>query len=162
MARSSTSFKPGQSGNPNGRPKKSRALTEILEKAGNATIEDADGKRRGGKRIVARLVWEGISTGEVSFPGGKRLKLSPADWFDLLKWVYAQVDGPPKHLVDVTTNDESLNAGSANYTAEQQIRAITTLYDAIRAGMLDGDSGGQDAMDATERPAVGGDPESSG
>jgi len=152
----------GQSGNPNGRPPKGRALTDILEKAGNSALEDADGKRRSGKRIAARLVWEGITTGEVSFPGGKKIKLSPADWFDLLKWIYAQVDGPPKHLVDVTTNDESLNVGSANYTAEQQIRAVTTLYDAIRAGMLGGDSSGSDAVDATERAAVGGAPESSG
>ena len=155
-------WKKGQSGNPRGRPPKGRALTEILEKAGGSTLEDFDGKRRSGKRIAARLVWEGLSTGALTFPGGKKLILSPEAWFDVLKWVYAQVDGPPKHLVDVTTNDESLNAGSANYTAEQQIRAVTTLYDAIRAGMLDGDSSGANAMDTTERATVGGAPESSG
>ena len=31
-------FKPGQSGNPNGRPPKSRALTALLEKAGGRKI----------------------------------------------------------------------------------------------------------------------------
>jgi hypothetical protein len=38
MAKSSTSFKKGQSGNPSGAPPKNRALTQILEAAGDNKI----------------------------------------------------------------------------------------------------------------------------
>ena len=160
MARPGT-WEKGQSGNPNGRPPKGRALTEILECAGSATLEDADGKKRSGKRIAARLVWEGVSTGAVTFPGGKVLKLSPTDWFDLLKWVYAQVDGPPKQLMDVTTNDESLN-DVRSYTDEQRVRGLMSLFDAVRAGVVANGLGGPGAVDADEHSAVVGVSESGG
>lgn len=87
-------FKPGQSGNPKGRPKKDRALTAILERAGSRTVE-IDGKAVSGRQLMARQVWEGITTGEVTFPGGKKLQLSPQDWKDFVKWAYSHIDGPP-------------------------------------------------------------------
>ena len=98
----------GQSGNPNGRPPKHRALTEILEKQGSRTVEDIDGKNRNGKRIVARLLWEGVTTGIVSFPGGRVLKLGSVDWKDIVKFLYSQIDGPPKSELDVTSGGESI------------------------------------------------------
>jgi len=96
------SWKPGQSGNPNGRPKKQRALTEILQKRGSKTLEDADGKRRAGKRIVARLLWEGATAGIVTFPGGRILQLGSVDWKDIVKFLYAQIDGPPKAQLELS------------------------------------------------------------
>jgi len=101
----------GQSGNPNGRPKKKRALTRILESAGCKTLEDTDGKRRSGKRIAARLAWEGVTTGEVKLPSGTTLVLSPSDWLSLYKWIYAQVDGPPKieSAIDVTSGGDAFS-----------------------------------------------------
>ena len=89
-------FKKGQSGNPSGRPPKSRALTDLLEAAGNATIEGADGKRKARKRIVASLAWELLTTGKAELPNGDTLKLAPQDWVGLYKWIYAHIDGPPK------------------------------------------------------------------
>lgn len=54
------------------------------------------------------MAWEGLTTGIVTFPDGKRLELSPGDWKDLLKWIYAHVDGPPKAELDVTSAGEQL------------------------------------------------------
>ena len=95
----------GISGNPRGRPKKERALTSILERGGSAMIE-IDGERISGRRLMARQVWEGITTGEVSFPGNKKLTLSPQDWKDFVKWAYAHIDGPPVTQVSLETEGE--------------------------------------------------------
>ena len=93
--------------NRNGRPKKDRALTAILERAGSKTVE-MDGKSVSGRRLMALQVWEGITTGEVSFPNGKKLQLSPQDWKDFVKWAYAHIDGPPKSEVDITTAGQAI------------------------------------------------------
>ena len=99
-------WKAGQSGNPNGRPLKNRALTEILQKAGSKTVLDCDGKRRSGKRVLTRLVWEIALQSETTLPNGNVLKASPSDWFGIVKWIYAQIDGPPKSELDVTSDGE--------------------------------------------------------
>lgn len=96
----------GQSGNPKGRPVKKRALTLILEKAGSKTVLDVDGKRRNQKRVVARMLWEIASTGTCKYPDGKGgiRQLQPqnmSEWFDIVKWIYAHVDGPPPKQVDL-------------------------------------------------------------
>lgn len=96
------SWKPGQSGNPKGRPKKSRALTEILARGGSKTIEDADGKRRSGKRIVARLLWQAATTGVVQFPDTKETMTIPlSDWLGIIKFLYTHIDGPPDQALGV-------------------------------------------------------------
>jgi hypothetical protein len=97
----------GKSGNPNGRPKKDRALTAILEREGGKTLE-IDGKSISGRRLMARQVWEGITTGSVSFPGGKKLQLSPQDWKDFVKWAYSHIDGPPRTEVDLTSGGDKI------------------------------------------------------
>lgn len=104
----SSRWKPGQSGNPAGRPPKSRALTEILERAGSRSVEMPDGKRVSGKQLVARLAWDLATTGQAEFPGGKQLVIEPVDWLALVKWLYSHIDGPPKAEVDVTSGGEKL------------------------------------------------------
>lgn len=92
----------GKSNNPKGRPPKSRALTEVLEKAGSKTVE-VDGKKVSGKRLVASMAWELVATGRVRLSDGRELVADLKDWFEVVKWIYAQVDGPPKGEVDLTS-----------------------------------------------------------
>ena len=104
-----TKWKKGQSGNPNGRPPKHRALTEILEKAGSKTIP-VEGKNTkvARKRVVAELAWQLVTEGQAIMPDGKKLVLDPKDWINTVKWIYQHIDGPPKAELDVTTGGEPL------------------------------------------------------
>jgi hypothetical protein len=93
-------FQKGIVTNPKGRPPKERALTAILERAGAKSVE-VDGKAVSGKQLVARMVWEGVASRVVSFPDGALMTLDADQWLILVKWVYAQIDGPPKQQMEV-------------------------------------------------------------
>jgi len=101
-------WQPGQSGNPAGRPPKSRALTAILEAAGSKTVK-AGGKSVAGKRLLARMLWEIATTGQTVMPDGKTLLLDPGDWVGLVKWIYSHIDGPPRAELDVTSGGEPMH-----------------------------------------------------
>ncbi len=104
-------WEPGTSGNPHGRPPKSRALTDLLEKAGNRTIEDVDQKKRAYKRVLARMLWEFVSTGQATLPCGEIIKAEDAgDWMAAVKFLYAQIDGPPPKEIDFQ-GDMTLHGG---------------------------------------------------
>lgn len=100
-------WQPGESGNPAGRPVKNRALTEILTKAGARTI-DAQGKRIARKRWMAEKVWEAVTMGRVVMPDGEVLVLGAAQWTDMVKWLYVQIDGPAKQDLDITSEDQPI------------------------------------------------------
>ncbi len=98
-------FRQGQSGNPKGRPPKSRALTQILERAG-AKKDQTTGIPR--KRLLADMVWQLLTTGRVELPGGEVLEATPKDWLEATKFLYSHIDGPPKAELDVTSGGEKL------------------------------------------------------
>lgn len=92
-------FAPGASGNPKGRPPKTRALTEILQKAGNGRSRVGD-KRKSRKNLLADMLWAAVMTGEVlltpEYGPPRLIALTGGDWFDAVKFLYNQIDGPPK------------------------------------------------------------------
>ena len=57
---------------------------------------------------MARQVWEGITTGIVTFPAGRTLALSPQDWKDFVKWAYSHIDGPPAAAIDLTSAGQAI------------------------------------------------------
>ena len=107
MPRSDTQWKPGESGNPNGRPPKGRALTEILEKTGTKTVEiqqeDGTVKRVSGKRLLGQMVWEAATTGQVTMPDGTAKRIEDfTDWLAVAQFIYKHIDGPPPMKVGGT------------------------------------------------------------
>jgi hypothetical protein len=90
------------SNNPAGRPPKSRALTQLLEKAGSRTISLADGTKVSGKRLLARALWEGVTTKVITFPSGEQYQLPPDEWMTLVQFIYKHIDGPPPQQLQHT------------------------------------------------------------
>lgn len=85
----------GSSNNPNGRPPKKTALTDMLKVALDHTMPYG-GKNVSGKRILADLVSKAITTGRLKFPNDtEESVISVRDWIELVKWAYERVDGKP-------------------------------------------------------------------
>ncbi len=99
-------FQKGKSGNPGGRPKKDREFTELLERRGAQTLE-VDGKRVASKRLLVDMVWDAILTGAIKFTDGSELKMKPLYWIETVKWLYAQIDGPPKQNIELSGSEDS-------------------------------------------------------
>jgi hypothetical protein len=102
MAKVSTSWKPGQSGNPAGRPKKKRALTQALESSLNKIVVLPDGTRINGKRYLADLAHQAITTGKITLANGNELILRPEEMLMFWKFYFSQVDGPPPQTHELT------------------------------------------------------------
>lgn len=96
-------FEKGRSGNPAGRPPKSRSLTVILEKA---LAKSESGKSR--KKLLAELITEFAVHASVTFNGRTLKAQSVREWFEAVKWIYSHIDGPAPMNVDLTTQGEPL------------------------------------------------------
>jgi len=85
----------GSRNNPNGRPPKSRALTELLVNAVSRPITLPDGKRVAGKRVLASLVADVLTTGRLRFPNDiEDSIISVKDWLEFVKWFYGYAEPP--------------------------------------------------------------------
>jgi hypothetical protein len=102
--RSSGSWRPGESGNPHGRPLKSRALSTLLERADGRRLEGPDGKTRAVREMVARCAWELAGSGRTelaSLPGlglgGRILEVEDVrEWLAVVSWLFDRAEGKPK------------------------------------------------------------------
>lgn len=101
-------FKKGQSGNPKGRPPKERALTSLLEVAGDTKLETRDGSKVAAKQYLAAMLWDAAITGKVQFHDGRTDILGGDDWFDVVTFIYKHIDGAPRSELDVTTAGEPI------------------------------------------------------
>jgi hypothetical protein len=96
-------WKPGQSGNPKGRPPKNRVLTEMLRERAQDVLT-IGGQEMPAQEAVARAVWQLVTTGEV-WLAGKRLEAeSVSEWAAVVKWLYTYVE-PPKARDDAAEHE---------------------------------------------------------
>lgn len=86
----------GRTNNPNGRPKKGRALAELM----NAHLSEEIGGVTTKQDITQRAI-SALRTGYMVFEGAtksktRRVKMSTKEWIDLYKFVAVHLDGPAK------------------------------------------------------------------
>jgi hypothetical protein len=101
-------------------------LSDALRLRGAATV-NYEGKRYSAGRFVARMLWELATLGITHFANGTELRAKNIGWFEIVRFIYAQVDGPPRAQVDVTTDGEPIGLTDA-----EVIAAIGGLLDAGR------------------------------
>jgi hypothetical protein len=107
MAASKTSFQPGKSGNPKGRPPKPRALTNLMEKWGNKA-SPVEGLKY--KELLMMRIWQAATLGQIDYGDGRIEKVSPKEAALFAGLLMRQVDGPPPAQVDVTSMGEKISA----------------------------------------------------
>ena len=99
----------GESGNPKGRPPKSRALTAILETALSKSVEVPGRGKVARKRILAEMVAQAVTEGQVTLPTGEIKVIADFnDWFSIVQFIYKHIDGPPRAELDITSGGQPL------------------------------------------------------
>ena len=81
-------WKPGESGNPNGRPKTGQALTDLLREAGEITDAKWNGQTMARKKALANQMWMQALRGS-----------EPTQ-----RYIYDRLDGKPTQEVKVGGN----------------------------------------------------------
>jgi len=55
-------------------------------------------------------LWELVTTGSAELFDGESVKdiaVGAKGWFEIVKWLYSQIDGPPKGEIDLTSGGQS-------------------------------------------------------
>lgn len=92
----------GKSGNQKGRPAKGRVLAQALRDTG---AFDSYGDLTN-QQLLARMVWEGLALGTITFSSDRTLELNVQEWLELVKWVHAHVDGSYRPEPEEADEDE--------------------------------------------------------
>ena len=87
MTKNSTSFKPGESGNPNGRPKNCLGSKTLIQQVWNEEIKDANGDKRIEGLLAIKAMFKKAKRGDV---GAFRVLVE-------------RMEGMPKQEVDLNT-----------------------------------------------------------
>lgn len=95
----SSLWKPGQSGNPKGRPPKNRVLSELLRQKGKETVV-IDGVEKSAQEIVTAAVWQLAKNGEVWLAGRRLAVESVTEWAGIVKWLFNTIEPPTKREGD--------------------------------------------------------------
>jgi len=120
-------------------------MTALLERAGAKAVEMPDGKRIAGRRFVALAMWEIATTGKCIMPDGREWLLDAGEWFEVVKWIYAQVDGPPKRALELAGADGgALIPKHDDYTDDERLAMLAALVNRIQAASVGRDSNGDD------------------
>src|SRR5579859_669096 len=88
MAKNSSSFQPGKSGNPSGRPKGVRTLARLIDAIGDESCPEAAEDFR---TATIRKLWEAAATGTVSI-GETAQQLKAGEWIRLVQWMVDHMD----------------------------------------------------------------------
>lgn len=104
------SWKPGQSGNPGGRPPKGRTWTDLIDKAGRRRLALPDGSKVSAKKFAAQRLVELLTHGKTQLIDGTDIEVNGDGWFSIYKWAVLQIDGPAQASVDVTSRGEQMGA----------------------------------------------------
>jgi hypothetical protein len=88
MTHNSTSFKPGKSGNPSGRPKGVRTLARLIDAIGDETLS---GTEEDFRTMTIRRLWRAAATGKLDL-GKTSRQLKPKDWSELVQWLVGHMD----------------------------------------------------------------------
>ena len=99
----------GKTNNPNGRPPKNQALTDMLKKQMSKRIELPDGRKVSGKTLISEMVMRVLASGRLRFPDDTEDSIiSVKDWLDFVKWAYERVDGKPVQPIGGEADDGSI------------------------------------------------------
>ncbi|MCU0466688.1 MAG: hypothetical protein MUF38_19240 [Anaerolineae bacterium] len=78
-------------------------MTRMLERAGRAR---SNGMTR--NRAFAERLWVALDSGVLEFEDGKKIELNGREYIDLTKFLFGQIDGPPKQAHEVNPGEGSL------------------------------------------------------
>lgn len=83
---------------------KDRAWTRLLEAAGSRAVNHPRFEHTLTRRkLIAEMVLESITTGEIQYLDGKKETLTASEWVSFVKWLYNHIDGPPVAKVQMSS-----------------------------------------------------------
>jgi len=72
-------WQPGQSGNPNGRPRKTQSLTHALTEYGKRSVDASDGQKTTLQELLVKTLWNLALGGDMT----------------AIKYIFDRIDGKP-------------------------------------------------------------------
>ena len=119
-------WRKGESGNNKGRPPKNRILAQTLRETG---AHDSYGDLSN-QQLMARMVWEGLALGTITFVGGRTVELNGKEWLELVKWIHAHVDGA--YRPEEKDNDQENEDQAPAYERPEEQRGFEAQLERLR------------------------------